>query len=206
MVEFQDIDNVAKEAAGNWEKFDSFGWQGSYKRDDADKWTIVYTSNRDSKLLEQSNAAVIENMLEPYCKGRGALNAADPDCVSESHGHWAVGHVDGYSIRVFNAKGEITPAFKKWVEIQNSLSDYPVLDESDYSEREYEATLENIKSIGYSLVKDDAPEGWEGEVYTYLSDNHEGSLENSDDDGGYPDKDLVEEALESLGYLESDEE
>ena len=37
----------------------------------------------------------------------------DPDVVMESHSHWAVGHVDGFSIRVYR-DGEITEAFRTY--------------------------------------------------------------------------------------------
>ena len=55
-----DIDEAAKKAAANWQKFDSFIWFRDRDLDDADKWAIIYTHNRDSGLLDQSNASVIE--------------------------------------------------------------------------------------------------------------------------------------------------
>ena len=58
-------------------------------------WSIVYTHNRDSGLLDQCNAEVIAESLKPFSE------AEDPDVVFESHSHWAVGHVDGFSIRVY---------------------------------------------------------------------------------------------------------
>ena len=98
----------------------------------------------------------------------------DPDVVMESHGHWAVGHVDGF-IRVFR-DGEITEAFKAYHELSEQLADYPILDEEDYSERELEATLENINDAAWR-VKDEykLPEGWESEVYSWLSDHRQGA-------------------------------
>ena len=68
-------------------------------------WAIIYTHNRDSRLLDLSNADAIAEAMEPFTEGD------DPDVVMESHYHWAVGHVDGFSIRVFR-NGEITDAFK----------------------------------------------------------------------------------------------
>ena len=67
----------------------------------------------------------------------------------------------GFRIRVYR-DGEITDAFKTYHELSEQLADYPILDEEDYSEREYEATLENINDAAWR-VKDEytLPEGWE---------------------------------------------
>ena len=92
-----DLEAAAKKAAGNWKRFGSFAWFRKRELVDADQWAVVYTSNRDSTLLDQSNASVIEMALEPFTEGD------DPDVVMESHSHWAVGHVDGFSIRVYDA-------------------------------------------------------------------------------------------------------
>ncbi len=190
------IEELAKEAAGNWHKFESFGWSRAWDLDDADQWCIVYTSNRDSRLLDQSNAAAIEEMMAPYCEGD------DPDCVSESHSHWAVGHVDGYSIRVYRADGSISPAFEKWCEIQENLENYPILDEEDYSQRESEATHENLETAGGYVARKfdyELPDDWADAVYSWLSD-HGNALENRDDQGGYPSDDEIREAFDALGY------
>jgi hypothetical protein len=70
--------------------------------------------------------------------------------MAEHHHHWAVGHVDGYSIRVFR-DGRITEAFEAYHALAQRLADYPVLDEEDYSRREYEATLENLPDAAWKL-------------------------------------------------------
>ena len=68
-------------------------------------------------------------------------------------------------------------------------------------EREYEATLENIEDAAWRLKNEfDLPEGWEGEVYSWLSDNESSEVENADDQGGYPHEDALRRAFESLGY------
>jgi len=76
---------LATSAVGNWRRFDSFAWHARHDLEDADKWCIVYTSNRDSRLLDESNAAAIAKILAPY------LEADEPDIVAERHSHWAVG-------------------------------------------------------------------------------------------------------------------
>src|SRR6516162_9356210 len=131
------LEDAAALTAGNWKRFECFCWDRERDVPDSDNWAIFYTHNRDSGLLDQSNAEQIANALEPF------TDTDDPDVVMESHSHWAVGHVDGFSIRVYR-DGEITDAFKAYHELCERLADYPILNEEDYSRREYEATLENI--------------------------------------------------------------
>lgn len=184
--------------AGNWKKFESFGWHDA--PEDEDNWAIFYTSNRDSGLLEQSNAAFIERTMEPFTEGD------DPDVRFERHGHWAVGHVDGLAIRIYDKDGEYTDAYKAWQDIEKQLEDYPVLDEVDYSNREYEATIENIRSAGWGLVRSDAPEDWPSQVFSWFWDNLQAAVENRDDQGGYPSREEMHDALSALGFLDADEE
>lgn len=127
------IEDATKQAAGNWRKFDCFAWHD--KPENPEEWTIVYVRNRDSGLLEESNHCMLTQELIPD------INYGHVRC--ESHSHWACGWVAGYSIRVYR-RGKITKAFRKWFELQERLADYPVLNEGDYSDREYDATVANI--------------------------------------------------------------
>jgi hypothetical protein len=186
------LEDAAREAAGNWQSWTSFAW--SREIDDPDNWAIVYTHNRDSGLLAQSNARVISRAMEPFTDGD------DPDVVTESHSHWAVGHVDGFSIRVFR-DGHITEAFKAYHDLAEQMDGYPILDESDYGEREYVATVENIADAAWRLkLGYELPDGWESVVHSWLSDNRPGSVENRDDQGGYPEEGDLRDAFAALGY------
>ena len=188
---YLDLDHAAEEAAGNWQHFDSFAWHRAIDLDDAENWAIVYTHHRDSGLLDQSNAAVIAKALEPY---------QDTDVIAEHHGHWAVGFIDGYAIRVFK-DGKITQAFKIYHELAQALTEYPVLDEQDYSQRELEATLDNIGDAARLLDLDyDLPTDWESEVFSWLWDNNQAAVENRDDQGGYPRDTDLQDAFVALGY------
>jgi hypothetical protein len=182
------IEQLAKEYAGNHRKFDSFCWHD--EPDDDENWTIVYTNNRDSGLTAQSNAKAIAEIMEPYL---------GDDVNEEHHGHWAWGWVDGYSIRVYR-DGQITEAFKAWIDIQERLEYYPLLDDGDYSNREYEATIENLTNVSYDSYYYDPPDGWESEVFTWLWNNNQRAIENVDDHGGYATRDEIHEAMNSLGY------
>ncbi len=194
-IDWTDVESAAQEAAGNWRRFPCFAWHRSKDLDDADRWAIFYTSGRDAGLLDQSNHAEIVKLLTPFLQGD------DPDVVAESHSHRAVGYLDGFSIRVYGQDGGITDAFIEFCRIKQKLDDYPVLNESDYSEREYEATLANYRSEMWAVRKE-LPEGWEAEVYSWFRDHgHDRFIENRDDQGGWAPKDKITEALQSLGLL-----
>ena len=187
------IETAAKEMAGNWKMFGSFAWHRGHKLEDADRWTIFYTSGRDAGLLAQSNHAEISKRLAPFMEGD------DPDVVAETHSHWAVGYLDGFSIRVFKPDGTITPAFEELYRIKEALEDYPVLNEADYSEREYVATLENYTNEMWAM-RDKLLPDWQEEVYSWFSDHgRERFIENRDDQGGYAPKERIVEALQDLG-------
>jgi len=189
------LQEAAEQAAGNWQDFTCFVWYRD-DIDDAENWAIIYTHNRDSGLLDQSNAAVIATAMEPFTEA----DDDDPDVVFESHNHWAVGHVDGFSIRVFK-NGEITDAFRNYHELAERLADYPILDEEDYSRREYEATVENIADAAWRLKDEyELPDDWQWEAYGWLSDNRCGEIENADDQGGYPSEESLRAAFDALGF------
>lgn len=189
-----DLEAAAREAAGNWRHFDSFCWFRANELDDAENWAVIYTHHRDSGLLDESNAAAIEAAMEPFTE------AGDPDVIAERHSHWACGWIDGFAIRAFK-DGKITDAFRKYQELADRLADYPILDEQDYSRREYEATFENLADAAWQLKHQfDLPSGWQGDVYSWLADNNDRAIENSDDQGGYPNEADLEEAFTALGY------
>ena len=194
-IDWSDVESAASRLAGNWRDFGCFAWRRGYDLDDSNAWTIYYTGHRDSGLLAQSNHDEITKLLVPFTDGD------DPDVVAESHSHWAVGHVDGFSIRVFGKDGGITEAFEEFCRINAMLDDYPILNESDYSEREYEATLENYRGEMWATKKE-LPENWESEVYSWFSDNgRDRYIENRDDQGGWRSKEQIVEALQELGLL-----
>ena len=193
------LEDAAKEAANNWSSFDSFIWFRASDLEDAENWSVVYSHHRDSGLLDQSNASVIEKALEPFTEGN------DPDVVFESHSHWAVGHVDGASLRVFDQHGNITEAFRVYFELLEQQEAYPVLDESDYSQREYDETLSNIVDAAWRLKREFMlPEDWVAQVYSWLSDNDSSEIENRDDQGGYPSEESLRAAFKALNFEEQE--
>jgi hypothetical protein len=188
------LEDAAKQAADNWQQWTCFCWDREREISDLNAWAIIYTHNRDSGLLDQSNAAAIAQALEPFTEGD------DPDVVFESHDHWAVGHVDGFSIRVYR-DGQITDAFKTYHDLMEQMDGYPVLDDEDYSRREYEATLENLTDAAWRVKTEYAlPEGWEGDVFSWLSEHRQRAVVSRDDQGGYPEERDLRDALDVLGY------
>lgn len=186
--------DAAKEAAGNWKRFQCFAWFRRNELNDPDAWAIFYTHNRDSGLLDLSNGEIIAKALEQFAEGN------DPDLVFESHSHWAVGHISGFSIRIFR-RGRITKAFRTYHELAERVENYPVLDDTDYSNREYEATVENIGNSAWKLKNDyELPDSWQDEVYSWLSEHCFTAIENCDDQGGFPSEEELIEAFEGLGY------
>ena len=189
------LEEIAKESAGNWMRFDAFGWHD--KPDSPEDWTIVYTSNRDSRLLEKSNEAQIEKLLAPYLDPEDEETPVD--VYSEVHNHWAVGYVNGYSIRVFR-DNKITPAFRAWRGISDRLENYSILNEEDYSQRELDATVENIEQSARSYGKEYWPNDWISQLYDWFGNNDSSAIENTDDQGGYPSDNQLESAITQLGF------
>jgi hypothetical protein len=189
-----DLEDAAKLAAGNWRQFKCFAWYRTAKLLDADSWCIVYTHHRDSGLLDQSNAAAIEKALAPL------LERDDPDVVAEHHYHWACGWIAGFSIRVIRGEN-ITDAFRTYHDLAARLEHYPVLDETDYSNREYDATISNIGESAWRLKRQYAlPLEWEADVYAWLSDHRPSAVDNVDDQGGYPKEADLQAAIDARGY------
>ena len=193
-----DLKDAANEAAGNWADFSCFVWFRKSELRMPENWAIIYTHHRDSGLCDQSNASVIEKAMRPFSQGK------NPDVVFESHHHWAVGHIDGFSVRVFQ-NGEITEAFKVYHELAERMDNYPILNESHYSEMEYEASFENLDHAAWRLKREfTLPEDWQSSVFDWLWQHRDHALENVDDQGGWPDEEDLEAAFDALGYARAE--
>jgi hypothetical protein len=97
--------------------------------------------HRDSDCLDQSN----------FATAVATLTEIDDRTNVVSFGHWAVGWVEEISVPLTDA---ICDAVESMVD---ALSDYPVLDDADYSERETEdlrETLINCYDVSSMLVND----------------------------------------------------
>lgn len=139
--------------------------------------------------------------------GRTLAVDYDRDYQTHQFNHWGPGWFEIIVVRPGSA------AHREAQAIAAALSDYPVLDESDFSEREHEASLENveqvIRDVSRSLDGDESDD-WDtealaSEVFGWLWDNEQGECECHDGGGAYPSEESVERALTALGYLVTDE-
>lgn len=180
----EEAEQSVKETAG----LRDFGYSGDLPL--GKTWGFTFGRSRDSTLLEESNFEVVEKDLKERF----------PEDVETVHSsHWAVGWVDELAVRMLDDKGKVTPAGAAALEWKDGLSDYPVADDADYSKREYEATIQNIMSEGR------IDEEMASDVFGWLWDNNQRAVENSDDTGGYPTSEQIEEALKGLGYTQDEE-
>ncbi len=195
-----ELEEAATRSAGNWERFNCFVWWREQEMDDSDQWMIHYTHHRDSGLLDQSNATQIRKGLQSFTEGD------DPDVIEESHNHWVVGYIDGFSLRVFR-DGEITEAFRTFHQLMESLANYPILNDEDFSNREYEATVENIVSAAWRLKNEyELKDEWQYEAYSWLSDHECSAIESRSDQGGYPSEDALRRCFTALGFKQIEDE
>ena len=44
LIDWSDVKSAAEALAGNWKEFDRSAWHRAYDLEDADQWTIWYTS------------------------------------------------------------------------------------------------------------------------------------------------------------------
>ncbi len=174
---------------------DSFGYVGS-NEELFTTWSLgPVVLTRDSNLLDRSNYKALVTHL-------GTLPHLDADWDMIEASHWGVGWVKHLSFRAVEKDGEPTEIFKEIQTWFAALSEYPVADDADFSEREHEATLQNIEDVGRQLVSDKA-EGsdWVVEAYRWFDEHNQGAVESRDCNGGYPSDAEMKECLEALGYL-----
>jgi len=153
---------------------------------------------RDSNNLELSNHDMLIKHLE---ENHPEL---EDDYQVTGCNHWAVGWVDHLSFKVINEDdGSPTKIFHVVRDWFDALSDYPVADESDLSEKEYESSIANISYIGYHFSN--GKDGWEQEVYNWLSEHEPEELETHDYQGAWPSEESVYRALVKLNLLDEDE-
>ena len=118
-------EELADEMAGNEEKFESYA-RHLPRHEGHGVWAMVYTHNRDSGVVERSNARVIAAEMAKY-----------PDDAHEIRaGHWACGWVEGYEIRTRTPDGTLTDAWIACASLRTSLADYPILNDEDFSREE----------------------------------------------------------------------
>jgi hypothetical protein len=199
-IKWSDANEAAKECAGNWRKWHSFA--SGLDLTNPDNWFIFYTHNRDSRLLELSNAQVWTKIVEKY----------EYDIKEYNAFHFLVGWVEGYRVRVYRdyKHTKLTPAFIKVCETFEKLESYPILDEDVYSQLELEATSDNLEQeLRWVISRHDldvSPKDLVDQAYTYLSEHYNGWDDNIDDQGGWPKTEHLEEFFRSIELLKDDDD
>jgi len=130
------------------ERPDDFGWFGGDEMFVTWSFAGINWTKNSGDILNESNFHVIsKDLMERY--------PDDFDIVGTNH--WAVGSLDQLRVRVLKNEGEVvydnlTDAFKALMEWHDTLQDYPIADESDFYDREYEA---EVKDVAYRLKYDE---------------------------------------------------
>jgi hypothetical protein len=154
-----------------WERPDNYGGE-TYE-----DYYVVYSKSRDSDLLTQSN-------FDAILKEHGDKEGVEVNRAS----HWGVGWVEFIMVRKDAPRGVIEALDN---DICYLAEDYPVLDEDDFSSREFEETIENIKSQAkVSLTDEEA-----GEVFRRLPDD---DTQPVDGGGAWPKEESVAKAVWEL--------
>lgn len=116
--------------------------------------THMFASAPDSDdLVSQSNYRTILPALLGAYPRHGMIE-------DSGFGHWTYSHYDSILIKVIYSNGEITPAFADALAIAYALDhDYPLYDESDYSDLEMSVWDETInQEIGFQSRHDESGE------------------------------------------------
>lgn len=111
-----------------------------------DRWytthgCVMQWADRADDVLAESNYLVMVDRLNAAIAHdeTGASEARGDDVEDSSARHFAYGSVRELFVRVRDDEGAFTPAFIAAVEIRLWLRDHSMLDESDFSDREYAA-------------------------------------------------------------------
>lgn len=142
-----------------------FGYSGNLPM--FETWSLgPVVDQRDATLLAKANWAALQRELteHPGWEDQWSITGAS---------HWAVGWVDHLSFQVLDDNGvtKIAEFLKGWFD---GLSEYPIADDSLYSEMRYEASIERIEQDLDDLERrkllSDLPDNWREQMYASLSD------------------------------------
>lgn len=133
---------TAREKIGNFDGSHFLGQVSEYKHINEDTSFVWYTSHRDSGLFEEANALAIQDRIDELPRHQSGIRVWD----YISHGHWAVGHIEGYAMLPW-VDGRLTEVFLEYCEIQREIEQYPVLDENLLAEMESQREVEILEEI-----------------------------------------------------------
>jgi hypothetical protein len=134
-------------------------------------WLAVASVHRDADILEQSNFAAFT----------AALGGESEHVAIERASHWAVGWVDRLII-----DPTASNVVAKAESLAARLEDYPVIDDDDFSRREWEARSESWESYGRSDFIAAIRESFGDEYADFLDDFPQVADELGRDIEGHP--------------------
>jgi len=119
---------------------DDFGWFGGDEMFVTWSFAGINLAVNSDDVLQESNFHVIsKDLMERF--------PDDFDIAGVKH--WAVGPMDQLRVRILKSDGivafeNVTDAFKALIHWHDLLESYPVADESDFYDREYEAEIKDL--------------------------------------------------------------
>lgn len=162
-------------------------------------WGVVMTFTPDTAgILDTSNWEVLQECL-------AVANPSGDDYDVHSFAHWAT----RFELLIVRPG---TPAYAEAVRCVDSLANYPILCDQDYSRRECEAQSEAVSEAcrGLSVTDDrgedltaDAHEALEQRIFEAL---YEAGHLKCSDEGCWVSDEQMSEAMTSLGYTYNDTE
>jgi hypothetical protein len=181
-----------------------FGYSGDLPI--GETWAIgPVIRSRDSNIREQSNADVLERELK-------RIREFDDEWQIVSANHWAVGWVDHLAFHAVDDEGNPTRIFQWLTHWFGALEDYPIADDDDFSRREYEEKLSQIKDEAFRIEDGEpiGPHGFEHLVYSWLENNRDEISQQTrrflEDPENYGvDKDDIKKALIDLDLFKYEE-
>ena len=207
-----DYVKYAKQALSKPSDFGWFGFDEMF-----DTWGFAgINKHRDSPLVDLSNwdAAISE------IKHKFGDEVYDENFYEVGLSHWLVGHSDQLAVKILHKSiphdsitdEDITDYFKFVADIALYLSEeYPVLDESDLSERQWISSNADIEDMancswmpfGQKCVMQD---GFGDMVQSWLIDNYREMIDYHDDGTPYYDEKDLTEAIYDLGFDDREDE
>lgn len=117
------------------------GAMWDYRLYDTHGCVMSWADRGDDILAESNYLCVLEHLQGVAVQDDGdAQETPDEYVLDVSVSHWLVGSLRQLFIQVYDDAGEFTETFKEAVCVVIALrEDYPVFDDSDFSEREWEA-------------------------------------------------------------------
>lgn len=145
-----------------------------------DRVVIMTAGSYGGDILDESNSVTLEIMSEAWIDDeRNARDAIDR--------HYGMGDYVAVCVDPLEIDDEL---LAEMIEVAEGYEAYPVLDESDYSNREWEAWCESLE-----WETRDIPESQRAAVSDWVSQHYSGYS-----DPGYVDREWVALALIHLGY------